>query len=434
MEMLHMDHMFDDDDDVFHLEEELSIVEEDGQVKLPRGLQLLESQVAGHSYDFNHGIIGMLKKNGHIYKPGIKEDLFEREKSFYEKIKTSDNEVYKALARLTPEYVGSGEFIFMKKPLKFLILQDITEGMIEPCVMDIKIGKRTWDPLAGPAKKLKEDFKYKEMKQTHSFCIPGFQYYDVMNGVLHKFDKNYGKKMKPDSIFEVLRSFCNITSGHLCRCLVVQILASLWEILSFFRFQTDLRFYSSSILIAYDTKRLKKLIAKESADECNGRLYELNPRVGSPMVLSSPSHSAYSSGFNSPRCMSPLSLSPASNQFLKINGKSTLEKSSSDHSINGSNRFLNIDNNNVKLCRTHSFDNNFERDMIEMKDGYADLLDQLTNKLHRNWVRVKMIDFTHVFPTEVHEVDRNYLQGLETLIKIFESFLMCSNDEISLKK
>lgn len=83
-----------------------------------------------------------------------------------------------------------------------MILQDITEGMIEPCVMDIKIGKRTWDPLAGPAKKLKEDFKYKEMKQAHSFCIPGFQYYDIMNGVLHKFDKNYGKKMKPDSIFE----------------------------------------------------------------------------------------------------------------------------------------------------------------------------------------------------------------------------------------
>lgn len=59
MDMLHMGHMFDDDDDdVFHLEEELRIIEEDGQIKLPRGLQLLESQVAGHSYDFNNGIIG----------------------------------------------------------------------------------------------------------------------------------------------------------------------------------------------------------------------------------------------------------------------------------------------------------------------------------------------------------------------------------------
>lgn len=24
----------------------------------------------------------------------------------------------------------------------------MTSGMTEPCVMDIKIGKRTWDPLA----------------------------------------------------------------------------------------------------------------------------------------------------------------------------------------------------------------------------------------------------------------------------------------------
>lgn len=69
----------------------------------------------------------MLKKNGHIYKPGIKEDLFEREKSFYEKIKTSDNEVYKALMRLTPEYFGSGEFTFMKKRklFQYLFIQSI---------------------------------------------------------------------------------------------------------------------------------------------------------------------------------------------------------------------------------------------------------------------------------------------------------------------
>ncbi|XP_057326139.1 inositol polyphosphate multikinase [Microplitis mediator] len=432
MEMLQLGDTVDDDDDVFHLEEEINIVEEDGEIKLPKGLKLLDSQVAGHSYDSSNGIIGMLKRNGRIYKPGIKEALYEREKDFYEKIKTSSDEIYKALSKITPEYFGSVEFNVNKKPVKFLILQDITEGMIEPCVMDIKIGKRTWDPLAGPAKKLKEEFKYKEFKQIHSLCIPGFQYYDITTGNFRKFDKNYGKKIKPDAIFDVLRMFCNITQEHLCRSLIVQILASLWEVLSFFRLQTDLRFYSSSILIAYDAKRLKKIIAKEIADDCNGKCYELHPRVGSPMT--SPSHSAYSSGFSSPRCISPLSSSPASNQFLKINGKNTLEKSNSDHSINGSNRYLNIDSNNVKLCRTHSFDNNFERDIMEMKDDYVDLLDQLTNKLHRDWVRVKMIDFTHVFPTEVHEVDANYLQGLENLIKIFESFLICSNDDMSHNK
>lgn len=32
--------------------------------------------------------------------------------------------------------------------IDFIRLADITSGMTEPCVMDIKIGQRTWDPLA----------------------------------------------------------------------------------------------------------------------------------------------------------------------------------------------------------------------------------------------------------------------------------------------
>lgn len=29
--------------------------------------------------------------------------------------------------------------------------------MLDPCIMDIKIGKRTWDPLASPEKILAEE-------------------------------------------------------------------------------------------------------------------------------------------------------------------------------------------------------------------------------------------------------------------------------------
>lgn len=29
--------------------------------------------------------------------------------------------------------------------------------MLDPCIMDIKIGKRTWDPLASPEKRLAEE-------------------------------------------------------------------------------------------------------------------------------------------------------------------------------------------------------------------------------------------------------------------------------------
>lgn len=39
------------------------------------------------------------------------------------------------------------------------------------------------------------------------------------------------------------------------------------------------------------------------------------------------------------------------------------------------------------------------------------------------WGIVKMIDFAHVFPSENNQVDKNYLEGIENLVKILESFL-----------
>lgn len=36
-------------------------------------------------------------------------------------------------------------------------MTDLTHGMLEPCIMDIKIGRRTWDPLASAEKKATEE-------------------------------------------------------------------------------------------------------------------------------------------------------------------------------------------------------------------------------------------------------------------------------------
>lgn len=84
----------------------------------------------------------------------------------------------------------------------FLTLKDITDGMAEPCVMDIKIGKRTWDPVATPEKKAKEELKYAESKRTYGFCITGFQVYCVSSGKLKQFGKHYGKTLDANGVVE----------------------------------------------------------------------------------------------------------------------------------------------------------------------------------------------------------------------------------------
>lgn len=78
-----------------------------------------------------------------------------------------------------------------------------------------------------------------------------------------------------------------------------------------------------------------------------------------------------------------------------------------------------------RLFRTHSYTHNFDNDIKEMKEDYATILAELSGKSkeQQNWVRINMIDFTHVFPAEDDDFDHNYLEGLESLIKLLERFL-----------
>lgn len=92
--------------------------------------------------------------------------------------------------------------------------------------MDIKIGKRTWDPLANCVKIQSEEVrnqkfraaaifiidqynryvqnhlqkKYEACKSTLGLCIPGFQVYSVRSGVCKRFGKEYGKNLNATSI------------------------------------------------------------------------------------------------------------------------------------------------------------------------------------------------------------------------------------------
>jgi 1D-myo-inositol-tetrakisphosphate 5-kinase/inositol-polyphosphate multikinase len=47
--------------------------------------------------------------------------------------------------------------VFYNSDVKFIILDDVTNDVTEPCVMDIKIGRQTWDPEASLEKRKCED-------------------------------------------------------------------------------------------------------------------------------------------------------------------------------------------------------------------------------------------------------------------------------------
>ncbi|XP_034186725.2 inositol phosphate kinase 2 [Osmia lignaria lignaria] len=393
---------------------------------LPVGISPLESRVSGHPFDDERQMIGMLRRSdGRVFKPVVKPMLGKREIAFYENLQVSQDPMLLQLRNYVPRYYGTTDFQVFGRRITFLTLKDITDGMAEPCVMDIKIGKRTWDPLASSEKKAKEELKYAESKRTYGFCITGFQVYCTSSGQLRKFGKHYGKTLDAKGVVEALKIFLNISPERPpCRQLIVKLLSFLWKILLFFRTQRLFRFYSSSLLVAYDAKRLRHYHRLGNKD--TGCL----PKT----FTSSNSHASKSSVFNTAGKSIANSVETSRNRtmervhFIKrsISLSSEYDKIEKERTLNRSGS-CSPDFRVSRLCRTHSYVNNFDDDIVKIKEDYDDLLNELTSSSEekQNWVRINMIDFTHVFPAEdPTALDMNYLEGIENLIKLVEMFLV----------
>lgn len=431
------------DKSLCHLDK-LSSVESEGnsfEIKLPEGLSLLESQVAGHSFNNDQKTIGMLRApSGLVLKPIAKPHLGEREIAFYESLQTSQDETSLELKNYVPKYYGTTDARISDRDVKFLLLQDITEDMTEPCVMDIKIGKRTWDPLATEEKRASEEKKYAKSKAAYGFCITGFQVYRLASGELQKFDKNYGKTLTAKGVVEALKIFLNVTPDRPpCRQLIVKLLSLLWKILVLFRKQQKYRFYSSSILIAYDACRLRYYLRYENREKDSSLQNQRASSFSSPLSLRNSSKNSPKEGTPNFQALRrrvlektrslkrsvslQLATTKESNPFEKETAVSNLLQRSDSYGP---------DSRIDKLCRTHSLVNNFDHEFAKMKEDYVALLNELTSSIKdkHNWVRVNMIDFTHVFPAENETgggggggLDINYLEGIENLIKLVETFL-----------
>ncbi|XP_059482158.1 inositol polyphosphate multikinase [Neocloeon triangulifer] len=224
--------------------------------EFPVGTTHLSTQVAGHSCDNKNYSFGLLVKSGrYVLKPVEKEQHGKMEIDFYRKVSSSNEPVLLELKSLVPEFYGTEILTWNDSRVNYIVLSNVTHGMVQPCVMDIKIGRQTWDPEASESKKQKELEKYSLLKQSYGFCIPGFQVYDATSGEFKKFGKDYGKSLAPDGVITAFKTFFNL-SHERGKETLLHILERLKKIVKWFEEQRHFHFYSSSILIAYDAKAL----------------------------------------------------------------------------------------------------------------------------------------------------------------------------------
>ncbi|KAM3957525.1 inositol phosphate kinase 2 [Aphomia sociella] len=391
-----------------------------------REIQAYDRQVAGHTATKDTKYLGLLQCNdGTILKPILKEAQ-KREVEFYERLSKSTDPDLVEMRKFVPRYYGCKKVTYNGHEQEYIILEDLTKKMLEPCIMDIKIGKRTWDPLATEEKIKSEQMKYARCKQEFGFCIPGFQVYRVSTGRLHKYDKEYGKKLHGDMVREAILRYLNGWSGAAgaCRPLLSALSSALWRLQRWARRQAALRLYAASLLLLYDAAKLPR----GPGGTHRGSMENYPTPIRRRSIHST--HSPASAGSNFSGLLS--SKGPVYKKVKSIPlAPMTLAQTSfaPPPPINSP-----WSDALERVNHSHSFDHNYDDKLCKMKMNFRAILDQMSSDGPdpNPWGTVKIIDFAHVFFNEEEDKgpDKNFIEGLDNFVQIIESILSETNDQV----
>ncbi|KAG5537339.1 hypothetical protein RHGRI_024701 [Rhododendron griersonianum] len=228
-------------------------------------LKVPAHQVAGHQAI--DGKLGpLIDDSGRFYKPLQSDERGANEVAFYTSF-FSNKKIPDHIRRFFPVFHGTQlvQASDGSGMCPHLVLQDLVSSHINPSIMDIKIGTRTWPPRASEdyiAKCLKKD---RESTSTElGFRISGFQIYGSKESGYWKPDKGYIRSFSAEDVRVILRKFvssnASADSDSDPDCAFAStvyggsngILAQLLELKAWFEDQTIFHFYTCSVLMMFE--------------------------------------------------------------------------------------------------------------------------------------------------------------------------------------
>lgn len=209
-----------------------------------------DHQVAGHTNE-------MVRRFGPhcIIKPQNKVDLFRREVKFYEEIFNNPETTPKFFAKfyglvdVEDENSGEVDGVIPKRPC--IILQDMTLSYSQPSMIDIKIGRQTFEPSASTAKVERELRKYPHQNSI-GFRITGMKVWNSTDQSYFSVDKWFGRSLEPSQVPLGLAAY--FYDGVSFKTRVMEdTIKQLRKVLEWMEQQKRYKFFCSSILIVYDS-------------------------------------------------------------------------------------------------------------------------------------------------------------------------------------
>ncbi|KAF3441387.1 hypothetical protein FNV43_RR15301 [Rhamnella rubrinervis] len=251
-----------------------------------------DHQVAGHQA--GNGVLGpLIDDSGHFYKPLQSGERGSKEVAFYKSF-SSNTEIQDRIRKFFPIFHGTMliEASDGSGLQPHLVLEDVVFRRLNPSIMDVKIGSRTWYPQAS------EDYILRCLKKDREttslplgFRISGLQIFGSKESGVWRPDRKSIINFTAQNVRLVLRKFVSSnTSGDSSTepdCSFAStvysgstgILAQLLELKAWVEDQTIFHFYSSSVLMVYERESIEKgmssgatvkLIDFAHAVECDG--------------------------------------------------------------------------------------------------------------------------------------------------------------------
>ena len=218
------------------------------------GLTKLDA-VGGHSTKENKGP-PILMKDGKVYKPlqrhkpGQAMSRGERELSFYREVFEGD-EAGEVLRPWLPRLLGVesvGEH-------QYLVLENLTHGLKQPCVLDLKMGTQAYDEEATPEKIAREQKKYPPQSEI-GFRIVGMRVFRPQHAGAAKGEpwrpaREWCLAVTPETMPAAVEQF--FFDGRVLQYgLMQQLLERCSAVELALAHHRKYRIYGSSLLVVYD--------------------------------------------------------------------------------------------------------------------------------------------------------------------------------------
>jgi hypothetical protein len=385
-----------------------------------------------------------------ILKPILKEQLFQREKSFYEHVtrcccctdegitniervnqhcdncignNARNHLVIQSLLSYLPKYFQSvtTSFRLSSSPLSsssisssvikeeidelsYLVLEDISYSYSRdhPSIIDIKMGTQTYDPTASIEKIVKETSKYIHQRQL-GFRISGMKVFNHHTKQYLIKDKFFGRSLEPSTVMYGLGLF--FYNGYtICKEIISDVIHQLNGLLMIMNEQVDYKFYCTSLLIVYNACPDKTTTTSTS-------ISTIMSSYSIPNILSSPETilMGLSSSSSSPPSSSPSSSSSSSS-------------SSCIRSIN------------EEICNLIDARLLLMNSKLQLTASMRHFLLYGSSHSTSNAVTVRLVDFAHVIINDEcdRRKDEEFIHGLMNLIKSLQELLSkldCSDDD-----